>query len=220
MQRWIWVIVAVCVSTAVYFTIRYGLRPKAIPVMGATEFQDLEQIGYVLYKRLRIDIRNERLIVLGVNAPEDASVWQGLVSAAQSDGERAVAFADPEKDGPSFEDKVRAGIKSGQLVVVLGKTSDVSHLVEGNLPKRLEKVVGHPVFAISTVPFVVNPEDYEGLQSKCLEATEQAAPLRKLECAAQKISRKNLKKKLSPKKIWAAMEQHGMKEYLLFIHRP
>lgn len=220
MQRWIWVIVAVSVSTAVYFTIRYGLRPKAIPVMGATQFQELEQIGIVIYKRLRIEIRGERLIVLGSNAPEDAGVWQGLVRAAQSDGERTIVFADAENDREGLEGKVRAGMKSGQLVVVQGKTTDASHLVEGNLPKRLEKVAGHPVFAISTVPLVVTVDEYEGLQSKCLEATEQSSPHRKLECAAQKIARKYLKKKLAPEKIWAAMEQHGMKEYLLFIHRP
>lgn len=220
MKRWIWVIVAVCVSTAVYFTIRYGLRPKAIPVMNATEFENFEQIGIVIYKRLRIDIRSERLLVLGGSTAEEAGIWQGLVKAAQADRERTVVSFDAAAEGDKILETVQANLKPGQLVVVTGRTQEVSHLVEGNLSKRLEKTAGHRVMAISTMPLVLKTEEIDNLQTQCLDTSESAASMRKLECAAQKVARKNLKKKLDPAKIWAAMEQHGFKEYLVFIHRP
>lgn len=219
MKRTLWIIAAIAVSTGVYFTIRYGLRPKAIPVLNATQFAELEDIGVTLYKRLRNDIRAGRVIVLGSFSKDDDPIWQGLIKAAQADGERTIGFADRDTEGDALL-KVKESLKSGQLVIVEGSTSDVSHLVEGSLSKRLEGVVGTPVLAISTLGFVVKAEDYEGLQSRCLDATEQKSGMAKLECAAQKVARKNLKKKLAPEKMWAVMERHGLKEYLLFVHRP
>jgi hypothetical protein len=150
---------------------------------------------------------------------DDALMWKGLIKAAQADGERTIEYADRAVEGDALL-KVKDSLKAGQLVIVEGPTPDVSHLVEGSLSKRLEKIVGTPVLAISTLGLVVDPENYEALQSKCVEATEIKSSLLRLDCAAQKVARKNLKKKLAPDKIWAVMERHGLKEYLLFIHRP
>lgn len=219
MKRILWILAAIAVSTGVYFTIRYGLRPKAIPVLNATQFSGLEEIGGVLYKRLRNDIRTERVIVLGSFSKEDDPIWKGLIQAAQADGERTIEFLERDTEGDALL-KVKESLKAGQLVIVEGSTSDVSHLVEGSLSKRLEKVVGTPVLSISTLGLVISTEDYEGIQSRCLDATEQKSGMVKLECAAQKVARKNLKKKLAPERIWAVMERHGLKEYLLFVHRP
>jgi len=222
MQRWIWIVIAILVSTLVYFTIRYGLNARAIPVMNATEFRDTEEIGIVIYKRLRQNIRAERVVLLGssANVQDDKHMWGGFIKAAQADGEPLVQFADEETKRESFVQDVNARIRAGHIVIVHGLTPDVSHLVEGSLSKRLEKVVGHPVLTISTLPFAIKSADSDSLQTQCLDATESKTSIRRLDCAAGRVARKNLKKRLAPEKIWAAMERHGLKEYLLFIHRP
>src|SRR4051812_29815498 len=83
-KRWVWILVSIFISTGVYFTIRYGLRPKAIPVLNATEFAEVPQIGAVIYKRLRQEIRTEQLLLLG-STPELAGyedLWVGLLKSA------------------------------------------------------------------------------------------------------------------------------------------
>lgn len=222
MKRWIWIVIAIGASTAIYFTIRYGLRPKPIPVMNATKFDRSEQIGIVIYKRLRQIVRAERVVLLGssAGADDDQNVWQGFLKAAVADGEKLAIFNPQDVDGLVFIDKIKADIAAKSLVVVQGLTPDVSHLVAGSLSKKLEKVVGHPVLSLGSLPFIVRAEDYGDLQSQCLDAIENQTPVQRLDCAAQKVARKNLKKKLDPQQIWAVMERHGLKEYLLFIHRP
>src|SRR4051812_29027396 len=81
MSRWFWIAASVLISTLIYFTIRYGLSPKPIPVMNLTQFQNEEQIGADLYRRLRQNIRQERLLVLGSSAdiPQIQSLWTGFL---------------------------------------------------------------------------------------------------------------------------------------------
>lgn len=241
MQRWIWILVAISVSTAVYFTIRYGLRPKPIPVLNPTSFERPDQIGIVVYKRLRQNIRGERIVLLGINKElsQNLEVWLGLLRAASADKEHVVVFsALPELPIPSGEnvevvpyseeatrsgallDQAHERMKGGQLVVLLAPSDQVSHLVPNSLSQQTDRRVGHPVLSISSLPFVVvEPANVE-FESECLEPGKELDPSLRLSCAARRVSRKFYKKKLAPEKIWAVMERHGLKEYLLFIHHP
>ena len=84
MKRWIWFLVSIFISTGVYFTLRYGLRPKPIPVLNATEFNEAQQIGAVVYKRLRQEIRGEvhvgsdRVMVIVCHEPEPGLIVRRL----------------------------------------------------------------------------------------------------------------------------------------------
>lgn len=241
MQRWIWIIVAILVSTGVYFTIRYGLRPKPIPVMNPTSFERLDQIGIVTYKRLRQNIRSERVVVLGLSAEvaKSSEVWMGLLEAAAAEKERVVVFpvsgqiqvpAVPNVEVIRYSEEAHKSgdlvqlahnrMKGGQLVVVIGPTEEVSHLVKNSVTQQLERVVGHPVLSISTLRFAVSEEASTELEPHCLEPTAEKDVVRRLSCAASRVSRKYMKKKLAPDKIWAVTERHGLKEYLVFIHQP
>src|SRR5579872_4491460 len=87
MKRWIWFAVSIFISTSVYFTIRYGLRPKPIPVMNASEFERPEQIGAVIYKRLYEEVGSERVLLLGSDkaiVQPSASMWTGFLLTARA----------------------------------------------------------------------------------------------------------------------------------------
>src|SRR3954470_22627530 len=93
-KRWIFFLVSMIVSTGVYFTIRYGLRPKPIPVMNATSFNQPGEIGAVIYRRLRQEIRAERVLLLG-STPELSDydeVWTGLLKTAAADNVNVPVF--------------------------------------------------------------------------------------------------------------------------------
>lgn len=223
MARWIWIIAAFCVSTGVYFTIRYGLRPKPIPVMNPTQFENPEQIGVVVYKRLRQNVRADRVVVLGSSpgSEEDGQIWLGFEKAASADKETVVVMPLKEvSDKEALFAKIQEAIQARKLVLVTGLTTEVSHLVPDSFVKLLEKSRKHPVHSIAIQRLAVTTPEYDDVQTQCLDATEEESGHHRLECAAQRVARKYLKRKLAPDQLWGVMERHGLKEYLLFIHRP
>lgn len=245
MSRWLWILTAVVISTGVYFTIRYGLRPKPIPVLNPTEFSELNQIGTVLYKRLHQNIRAERLVLLG--SSEDVKnyeqVWAGLIDSALADKEKIVFFvreglkplATKSTAGADIVTFTEAQIKNGelfteissriqrkQLVVVHAWTPEITHLVKDSIAQRIDPIVKHPVLSISSLRFAIQDTEVDSLQPQCLNAAaeDHIDGIQRLSCAAYKVARKYLKKHLPVANIWAVAERHGLKEYLVFIHQP
>lgn len=244
MSRWLWILLAVFISTGVYFTIRYGLRPKPIPVLDPTDFTELRQIGVVIYKRLHQNVRAERLVVLGSSdeVKNYEQVWTGLIESAIADKEKLVFFleeglkplANPENaevvnfneaqvaSGSLYEEVARR-LQRKQLVIVHARTVRSSHLVKDSLSLKLDPVVKHPVLAISETKLAVAESDVNNLYPQCVLVPSDPgdpADLTRLKCAAYKVARKFLKKRLAPDRIWAVVERHGLKEYLVFIHQP
>jgi hypothetical protein len=235
MKRWLWFFLSLFISTSVYFTIRYGLRPKPIPVMNASEFEQPPQIGAVIYRRLVEEIRSEHLLLLGsdMNLADSGQLWTGLLKTARADhAEIPVIFQreglpSVEGDGvpiiPYSEQMVASGdlvkmikakIQPGQLVIVHGTTDEVSHLHPESLSRILDKELERPVLALSTVNATLSPEEQERLMKQCYASKKEAAA--RIDCSQVRESRLLGKRKSG--KIWASMERHGLKEYLVFVH--
>lgn len=206
--------------------------------MNPTEFADLEQIGVVTYKRLRTEIRAERLVLLGTAEEAEYSVWNGFLRAAVADKEEVVYFVRgglPElapggwevvtyDDGALSSGKLFADIKArsraGQLIIMHGTAREMSHLVKDSLVERFEKTFQHPIMSISSLRLALRPEERDNLQAQCLDAGNESAEDTRLVCSAQRVARLFMRKSLDPSKIWAVIERHGLKEYLVFIHAP
>lgn len=191
--------------------------------MNPTQFENPEQIGIVVYKRLRQNVRADMLVLLGSSngaQEEDAKVWDGFEKAAAADREATVSFKSGDfPDKEQLFKKVDDELKARKLVIIRGLTPEVSHFAENSLSRQLDSQRKHPVLAISIQRLAINKADADDLQTQCLD-TESESGHRKLDCAAQKVARKYLKRKLEADKLWAVVERHGLKEYLVFIHRP
>ncbi len=209
--------------------------------MNPTSFERFEQVGIVTYKRLRQNIRAERVVLIGasVRVNQDDSIWIGFAKAALADGQKILLYL-PESassfDWPKavvqriytsdtfqsegFGREVKELLQAGHILVLLAPSNQVSHLVTDSLSRRLDKLVGHPVLSISSLPFDANPGQPDELLSDCLNASEDKTGELRLGCAAYRVERKFAKKKLDPSKIWGVMERHGLKEYLLFTYQP
>ncbi|MGZ3723411.1 MAG: hypothetical protein ACXVA9_10800 [Bdellovibrionales bacterium] len=239
MKRWIWFLVSIIISTGVYFTLRYGLRPKPIPVLNATEFSEAQQIGAVIYKRLRQEIRGERVLLLGSTPEmqEYEQVWTGLLKTAvadqvkisvlfQHEGLKIPALEGAWETIPYSDQMIQSGellamvkthLQSGKLVVIHGASTEVSHLMKASLSRILDGELGRPVLALSTLSLSLKPEEQSSLQAQCM-SSENDSQMR-IECAEARVSKILTKKKPAEGKLWAVMERHGLKEYLIFIHR-
>lgn len=205
--------------------------------MSPTEFSELEQIGAVVYKRLRQNVRAERLVLLGSNQDlqNDFLIWSGFLKTAAADGEKIYYLSpkgmppvpahpawesadyDPAGDLPA---RVKEKLASKRLVVVHAPTREVSHFVKTSLSRQLDPVAHHPVLSISSLRFALSREEQDSLQTQCLDASTENEGENRLSCASQKVSRKYQRKNLDAAKIWAVIERHGLKEYLVFVHAP
>ncbi len=241
MKRLLWIFCALFISTGVYFTIRYGLRPKPIPVMNPTEFEDPQQIGAVIYKRLRQNIIPERVIVLGSSADlkDYPGVWTGFLKTAIADkikidvfyqldslqapesvgGWESVPFTEQMIQSGDFLNQVKIRMQAGHLVVIHGLTTEVSHLMANSLSRQLDSMAHHPVLSLSTLALTLNPDDQAGLQEMCLKPGLDGDGWARMGCAKARVGKAMLRKNMTPGKIWAVIERHGLQEYLIFIHR-
>lgn len=242
MPKWMWVALALGVSSGIYFSIRYGLRPKPIPLLNPSNFERPDQIGVVTYKALRPSLRQERVLVLGstqlISGYE--SIWDGFVRAAVADGvkidsvfERADlnmpealknslvhSVTAVELESPAFVNDVKNAYQRGEMALIHILSLEATHLIAGTVTNRLQALPELPVVSISMLPMAVRQEDFEQLQPHCVDPRRENIGEARLWCEASRISRIYLRKHLSTDKWVAAIERHGFKEYLLFVSAP
>lgn len=226
----------------VYLTIRYGLRPKPIPIINPSVFSTPEEIGKATYHALRSAIRAEKVVVFGSTSliPQYPQVWDGLVRAALDDHVRIdVVFArsdlglppsavglhlqqvSPESLSTSeFLKDVTSAYHRGQLALLYLMNLESSHLMKDSVTRKLQELPNSPIVAISMLPFGVRSEDVDQMNTQCLDPRDQDDGEQRLACAVARISRRYLRKKLPQDKWVGAVESHGLKEYLLFVSAP
>jgi hypothetical protein len=242
LRRMFWFLAALSISSAVYFTIRYGLRPKPVPVMNATQFENPEQIGAVVYRRLRQEARGERLILLGSDPtwPQAEQVWSGFLKTAAADqlpidvlysraGTSALeplgtwakkTFSNSEVQSGALSRAVQADLEAGKMVLVSDSTPQVTHLLDSSFARMLEQLAHHPVLALSTLTLSLQPEEIENLKSECLQANADFEGWAHIHCSEARVSKLLLKKKPTREQMWSIIERHGLKEYLIFVKPP
>lgn len=239
MQKWLWVLLALIVSSGIYFSIRYGLRPKPIPIMKPTYFGSLEEMGVVTYRRLRQQIRSEKIIILGTDftSPENQDVWKGLIKAALDDKVRIQTVMYDEKNPPieyfnkftnlefgalsdkDFKTILLNSRRRDGLLVILTTNHDSSHLYKGSLTKKLESSALGPIFSLSQTSLILNKEQLETLSQSCADLDPNDF-LSRMDCIIFRFSRQHQRRKLDVEKLYGAVERYGLKEYLMFIHPP
>lgn len=238
---YVWVALALIVSFGLYFGIKWGLKPKPIPVINPSKFDSLEQIGTVTYRRLRQALRQEKVVVIG-SAPwlrEYDRMWNGFIAAAREDKWQVeYIFEDPAlRPIKDFSDLKRRPLSwpeaTADMAADLKKTMQFGHLIlvhttfnhsahrgETSLVKELESQLKRPLVSFTMLNYAVTPEELERIQPPC---TDEVAPSTRKEyaaCAAARISRRYLRKRHDPASYWAAIERHGLKDYFIFVHEP
>lgn len=239
MPKWFWVLLAVVVSSGIYFSIRYGLRPKPIPLMKPNHFSTLEELGVVSSRRLFQQIRSEKVLVLGHDPrlSNSLEVWQGLIKGAVDSKvkirkiyylgiEELPAFyrtfqteaVDLSRLGEIQKELIQSRRRGG-LVVFLMPTNQASHLRKDSITKKLEASVLGPIFSLSQRKLILDQQELEEASSSCTDLDADDFESR-LQCIEFKYAKSQSRKKLDGNKILGAIERYGLKEYLLLVHLP
>ncbi len=241
MSKWVWIVFAILVSSGIYFTLRLGLKPKPIPVMNATVFEEPEQVGAALYRRLRQVVRAERLVVLGSHPDlvSSTAVWSGFVKAAKADGAPMALYFEEDTlaRGPQVsglersshgiaafgEEKIGLRLRRNERVLVHGGLWETIPFFKEGLSQVLQKLYKQPLLFIGTAPLFLSREMLESAGYSCHPLTDvppESDLEQRVECAVTKASRRSFRKRYSELNLVAAAEMHGLKHYLLFLHEP
>ncbi len=200
-----------------------------------------EQIGAVVYRRLRPALRQEKMVVLG-SAPwirDYEQIWNGFIAAAREDkwkvnfiyedqdlrpikdfsGLQRKTLSWPDLEPDSIKE-IKNHLQFGHLILIHTTFNHSSHRGETSLSRQLESRLNGPWTAISMLGFAVNEEEGALLQPPCEDPMSPATRGDYVACAANRISRRYYRKRLDPMAYWAAMDLHGLKDYFLYIHEP
>jgi hypothetical protein len=227
-------------GVAVFFLLRYGVGPRPIGIMKPTEFERGEQIGAVVYRRLRQDFRNESRVVLGVQPATESHldmISGFLRTAAAEGGAYDVLILDPRLPGPrgipplqvmSFDlnkdaeqiaNVLKVYHRENKRVVLVTANHFSTHLIKENPIHRLETILQKPILAISLTQLALRRDEERKLEPPCVGGAHNVQGTAPLGCAILRQSQRLYRKNLTPKaEILATMEQHGLTDYLLFIH--
>ncbi len=237
----VWVIMAVMVSFGLYYGIKWGLKPKPIPVMNPSKFESLEQVGAVVYRRLRQALRQEKIVVIG-SAPwlrEYDRLWNGFVAAAREDKwQIQVIFEDPSlrpikefsdlsrrplswpTPAPEMIEDLKKSVQYGHLILVHTTFNHSGHRGQNSLVKELETAFKRPLMAFTMMSLATTAEELDAIQPPCENETAPSNTREYGPCAAAKMSRRYLRKHLDPLSFWAAVDRHGLKDYFIYVHEP
>ncbi|MBX7231205.1 MAG: hypothetical protein K1X29_03870 [Bdellovibrionales bacterium] len=236
----LWIPIVALFSFSIIFAIKWGLKPKPIPQINPTSFEELEQIGAVTYRRLSSALRQEKMLIMG-SAPwiqNYEKVWNGFIAAAREDHwkidivfeeteARAIkSFSGLERESISMNplnffqmnSSLKKHLSFGHLVLVHTWFNYSAHKNPLSLTLELEKQLKRPWPAITMLGFAISEAELLHLQPPC--RNEINPPVEDYSaCAAMRFSRRQLRRRLDPNKNWAALEQHGLKDYFLYIHQ-
>lgn len=224
-------------------SVRYGLRPKPIAMINPTVIGQPVEMGALVYRRISEAIRTEKILFFGYS---DVKIFSepfvGFIKSARANGMhfKTIIEVSDSKRRNEFsttlalelamnwivitpEDLLpvlKQQMAKHEVVVVVVPVEQATHLEKSGLIKQMESELKSPIVAINFLPFYVTEDQLERQNFACNKAKEEMNTKEKLDCASLKISRKFLRKKLDELKYYVALEWHGLKEYLAYLHSP
>ena len=243
MPRWLWILLTCLISSGIYLSVRYGLRPKPIAMINPTVINEPSEMGVLVYRRIHEAIRTEKILFFGYGDVKFFSTpFAGFIKAARAGGMNFKTVIEVAEPGHPSElstttavnlainwvvvapadivKTLKEQLAKEQPIAVIVPVEQATHLERAGLVKQMETELKSPIVAINFLPFYVSEDELEQLQMDCTKSKEEMNSKEKLDCASFKISRKFLRKKLDEAKSFVALEWHGLKEYLAYLHLP
>ncbi|UXR64131.1 hypothetical protein EZJ49_13775 [Bdellovibrio bacteriovorus] len=234
-----WVGAVAVIALGVFFSMNFQIQEKSIPKIKFSQVDIPEKLGKGVYERLRMEIKNAPVVMLGVtpNQIEDLELWRGFMEANQEQGSKYdVIVVDPQLpfvelfasnmrlDVQNEMDRFVEGIKNAQAqglrVAAIVPYIYSSQLVKKGPALRLKEEHGIDVTSFSVMKFPVTREQEEGFLPLCeLDAGRDLAGTGHLGCMVREIARKTYRKKFEENKYSGMMEQSGGKDYIILLNR-
>ena len=232
MIKWIFAVAGLLVATGLFFALRYGVAPRAVPLIKATSVGSLEEAGILVYRRLRQEIRSQKTLIAG-SLPGQfryERFWQGFVLGTQSDGAAIgkvvtvpgmVPFRESQVMNYSedtLEEVMQQALnpdKKDSRKLFYLPTTVVSHLNKDSLSEKMDQArVKRVSIALHTFPATKKQ-----IKVECPSKPEDSF-LKKMDCLAVKVTQDNYRKKVDPNKKYITLYRYGQFDYIAFWYQP
>lgn len=234
-----WIGAVAVIGLGIYFSANFSIQPQSIPKIKFSQVKTPEELGKGVYERLRLEIREAPIVLLGVtpNHIEDMELWRGFFEANQEAGSKYdVIVVEPmlpyielfnsnmridiKDETARFVEGVQKARAEGLRVAVIVPNIYSSQLLKKNPANRLKDEYKLDVVSFSVTKFPVTREQEQAFEPKCVyEEGKDFAGTGPLGCMIQNIARKTYRKKLEQNKYSGVMEQTGAKDYLILLNR-
>ena len=242
MKWFYWFLISIVLLAGITVSVYFGIQPKPVPKISLSGFENPEEMGSSILKRLRLEVQSAPILFLGV-MPEQKfhyQVWTELLRVANEPNLK-YDFIVVEKNLPyrellkgnlaeSFEeldlkddfDRLLAGLKKAQeqkkRIAVLAPSIYASQLLKGNVVDRLKSEGNLQVVSFSTSSFPLNADQEKNLEIPCIMNDGDLAGSGKLGCMIVSTSRPLYRKKKVVGKYPGGVSQVGSQDYLVLFN--
>ncbi len=234
-----WLSLALVLGVTLTLVIRYGIGPRPIRVMKASEFENSQQIGAVVFRHLHMDLKDAPVVVFGAQEkwPAQVDIFAGYLKTAHAEGVSYAAVIVDESlahymtqvptrvEVYRFQDqlqdllqRVKDHLKANQKVALLTRSQFSSQYLTANFSDDLEKAIGTNVYSFSALNIALKKEDERKLLPACDSriGTPGEVGYGRLGCVALTKSRSTYRKEFQTPNQIALMDRMGATDYLIF----
>ena len=234
MKRFAFLALAFLLACGIFYSITLVLKPKPISKMNPTIFKQPEQIGAVVYRRLRQDVQRAPLVVMGSSTwiHDYEKIWSGFLLTAYNDKkfpkllyqERdlklPIEIPGMEVKELSWAEEIAENLQINEVFLIHTTFLQSSRFFADSYANKKTSKRGQEPVTITLLPLAVNEAELSQISPHCPLDEVSETEMELLGCALKRTSKKFFRKKLKPDGLWAVLEQHGPRDYLLFIHEP
>ena len=235
----------VLVTVGIFFVLKYGYEPTPTLIMKPSYFSTPEEIGATVYKRFYSPIEQYKIVVFGVPPQPE---WQKqivvgfLEKAALEKHPFDVVLAETQMP-PLDLSRLSAAVqviqvptntdvqnelidhiaelrKSGKRVLIYTASILSTHILPGNSVDRYEKTTGEHLFAISSAPLTLHPNQEYLIDPPCVGSQRDVSDTANLGCAMLKAGRPFYIRKIPQERYVAIMNEQKPEDYLLMVSSP
>jgi hypothetical protein len=235
-----WVFAGLLVVGGIYLSMSVSVAPESVSKIAFGQFTYPEDLGNEVYEKLKEEIKESPLVMLGVtpNQIEDVELWRGFLETAGKDPATKydVIIVEPKlpyvellpsnlrielkEEMSRFVDGVKKARTEGLRVAVVVPSIYSSQVIKGNPVDRLKTEFGMNFTSLSVTKFPVTDEQEKVFEPLCaVEDRQDKEGTGALGCMIRQAAKKTRKGKFAPNKFSGLMEQSSPRDYLILLNR-
>lgn len=237
LKKLYWIILVILVLAGVALVLYYGTKPRPVPKIKLSNFEEPGVLSRSLLLRLNLEIKNSPVLVIGADPKEEVHflVWQKFFEANQEAGskydslvvDKDLGHADKFPGALALDTLeeietviagVQGAIERNERVAILVPTVYSSQLVHANFVQRLKERLGQEVTSISLSGFPRTREGEKTMPIACVVEGVDDVGTGGLGCMIVQMSRNQYRNKKVESGKWVGLaEQVGLRDYLVLL---
>lgn len=231
-----WVGAGIVLVAGIAMTIYYGVQPRPVQKITLSEFQSPNVVANSILLRLREEIQQAPILLLGFepSEPQQVEVWKQFLINNQEKGMKfdrivvdqflKIQTEFPGSDQTDTQENIDQLIQvltdlqaKGQRVAVIMPTVYTSQLIDGNVADKLKKQGHLKITSMSITDFPRSREAEKIMHFPCSVEDVDQSGLGKLGCFVAQEARTNYRKKMTHDSLVGLVDQVGMSDYLVLL---